>query len=148
MRFLQIEWHNHERARNSWEIEREEMKQKVTKDEGEIKKLKWQNEFLEKHVKMLESSLRAERAKSRALASGDKPVAENEVPKEAKGKAAAAKLDPRSGKTCCETTAFTSAGLSGPLFIANVVMYSLHQASQLLLERRGRLERVRPRPAS
>lgn len=106
MRFLQIEWHNHERARNSWEIEREEMKQKVTKDEGEIKKLKWQNEFLEKHVKMLESSLRAERAKSKALASGDKSVAENEVPKEAKGKAAA-KLDPRSGKTCCKTIAFT-----------------------------------------
>lgn len=80
------------------------MKQKVTKDEGEIKKLKWQNEFLEKHVKMLESSLRAERAKSKALASGDKSVAENEVSKEAKGKAAA-KLDPRSGKICRERTA-------------------------------------------
>ncbi|QDS70425.1 hypothetical protein FKW77_009613 [Venturia effusa] len=95
MRFLQIEWHNHERARNSWEIEREEMKQKVTKDEGEIKKLKWQNEFLEKHVKMLESSLRAERAKSKALASGDISAAEKESPKETKGKAAA-KLDPRT----------------------------------------------------
>lgn len=146
MRFLQIEWHNHERARNSWEIEREEMKQKVTKDEGEIKKLKWQNEFLEKHVKMLESSLRAERAKSRALAAGDKSVAEKEAATEVKGKAAA-KLDPRHGKTVHETTAFAQAHLLCPLFIANLIFHSLQQTSQFLLERRGRFERVRPRHA-
>jgi striatin 1/3/4 len=136
MRFLQIEWHNHERARNSWEIEREEMKQKVSKDEGEIKKLKWQNEFLEKHVKMLESSLRAERAKSRALAAGDKSVAENEATKEAKVKAAV-KLDPRSGKPAARRA------LLHALFMANKISHSSQQASQLLLERRGRLERVR-----
>lgn len=136
MRFLQIEWHNHERARNSWEIEREEMKQKVSKDEGEIKKLKWQNEFLEKHVKMLESSLRAERAKSRALAAGDKSTAENEATKEAKVKAAV-KLDTRSGKSAARQE------LLHALFMANKISHSSQQASQLFLERRGWLERVR-----
>ena len=70
MRFLQMEWHNHERARNAWEIEREELKQKASKDEGQLNKLRRQVEALEKHVKMLEMALKAERAKSKALATG------------------------------------------------------------------------------
>ncbi|KAI7180907.1 hypothetical protein KC352_g23582, partial [Hortaea werneckii] len=37
MRFLQIEWHAHERARNSWDIERAEMKAKIAKQEGEVR---------------------------------------------------------------------------------------------------------------
>ncbi|KIW09455.1 uncharacterized protein PV09_00335 [Verruconis gallopava] len=75
MRFLQMEWHNHERARNAWEIEREELKQKASKDEGQLNKLRRQVEALEKHVKMLEMALKAERKKSKALAAGDKAAA-------------------------------------------------------------------------
>jgi striatin 1/3/4 len=86
MRFLQMEWHNHERARNAWEIEREELKQKASKDEGQLNKLRRQVEALEKHVKMLEMALKAERAKSKALASGDKSVSEETSPKEPKAK--------------------------------------------------------------
>ncbi|KAF2404292.1 WD40 repeat-like protein [Trichodelitschia bisporula] len=88
MRFLQIEWHNHERARNAWDIERAEMKAKIAKNEGEFIKLKRSNEVLEKHIKMLEKALRDERKKSQTLASGGKPTAEDELQKEVKGKGA------------------------------------------------------------
>jgi striatin 1/3/4 len=89
MRFLQIEWHSHERARNAWDIERAEMIKKITALEGSSNKEKRQVEMLEKHVKMLEQALKAERAKSRALAAGEKAVENEQVQKqqkEAKGK--------------------------------------------------------------
>src|ERR1700761_2837138 len=101
MRFLQMEWHNHERARNAWEIEREELKQKASKDEGQLNKLRRQVEALEKHVKMLELALKAERKKSKALASGDNGTAgagaEGTSPKDAKGKTSG-KDEATSGK--------------------------------------------------
>lgn len=50
--------------------------------------LRRQVEVLEKHIRMLEQALKAERAKSRALASGDKTLAEEEPSKEPKGKGA------------------------------------------------------------
>lgn len=65
MRFLQIEWHNHERARNSWDIERAEMKAKIAKQEGELRHGKRLNEQLEKQIRMLEAALKNERNKSR-----------------------------------------------------------------------------------
>jgi striatin 1/3/4 len=76
MRFLQIEWHNHERARNSWDIERAEMKQKITKMQGENNQLKRTNQLLEKHVKMLENVIQNERRKAKAAAAGEKPPAD------------------------------------------------------------------------
>jgi len=92
MRFLQIEWHNHERLRNAWDIEREEMKMKIARQEGVNKKLKRMNEVLEKHVKMLETALRTERAKNKAAAGGEKTVADQEEPvADAKGKPALVK---------------------------------------------------------
>ncbi|KAI5365435.1 Putative striatin, WD40/YVTN repeat-like-containing domain superfamily [Septoria linicola] len=63
MRFLQIEWHNHERARNAWDIERAEMKAKIAKQEGESRQAKRINEQLERQVRMLENALKNERAK-------------------------------------------------------------------------------------
>jgi len=63
MRFLQIEWHNHERARNAWDIERAEMKAKIAKHEGESRHAKRINEQLERQVRMLESALKQERKK-------------------------------------------------------------------------------------
>ncbi|KAL1640036.1 1,2-dihydroxy-3-keto-5-methylthiopentene dioxygenase [Diplodia intermedia] len=74
MRFLQLEWHNHERARNAWDIERAEMKAKIAKQEGEVRSAKRLNDQLEKHVKMLENALRNERQKSKAQAQGEKPA--------------------------------------------------------------------------
>ncbi|EME43393.1 hypothetical protein DOTSEDRAFT_72705 [Dothistroma septosporum NZE10] len=65
MRFLQIEWHNHERARNAWDIERAEMRAKIAKQEGENKQGKRINEQLERQVRMLELALKNERAKSK-----------------------------------------------------------------------------------
>jgi striatin 1/3/4 len=100
MRFLQMEWHNHERARNAWEIEREELKQKASKDEGQLNKLRRQVEALEKHVKMLEMAVKAERAKSKALAAGAGATEKAAVatpddsPKDGKSK----KVDAASGK--------------------------------------------------
>lgn len=71
MRFLQIEWHNHERARNSWDIERAEMKAKIAKQEGEVRQAKRYNEQLNRQVRMLEQALRNERAKSKTAAANE-----------------------------------------------------------------------------
>lgn len=73
MRFLQIEWHNHERARNGWDIERAEMKAKIAKQEGDCRSARKMNDMLEKHVRMLEKALKNERAKNKALANGEEP---------------------------------------------------------------------------
>ena len=89
MRFLQIEWHNHERARNAWDIERAEMKAKIAKQEGDYRSAKKMNDMLERQVKMLEQALKYERAKGRALANGEeppKPPSEAEVKKGWDGK--------------------------------------------------------------
>ena len=89
MRFLQIEWHNHERARNAWDIERAEMKAKIAKQEGDTRALKRLNELLEKQIRMLERALKHERAKNKAIAAGEQPPeppAEEEVKKTWGGK--------------------------------------------------------------
>jgi hypothetical protein len=85
MRFLQLEWHNHERARNAWDIERAEMKAKIAKQEGEVRSAKKLNDQLNKHIRMLEQALTNERAKSKA--GGDAHATDDEK-KDAKGKKA------------------------------------------------------------
>jgi striatin 1/3/4 len=70
MRFLQLEWHNHERARNAWDIERAE-------------KL---NDQLNKHIRMLEQALMNERAKAKSGAVGGDATDDK---KDVKGKKAA-----------------------------------------------------------
>lgn len=69
MRFLQLEWHNHERARNAWDIERAEMKAKIAKQEGEVRSAKKLNDQLDKHIRMLESALMKERQKGKSSSS-------------------------------------------------------------------------------
>jgi striatin 1/3/4 len=81
MRFLQIEWHNHERARNAWDIERAEMKAKIAKQEGEGRQAKRLNEQLDRQVRMLEMALRNERAKSKGGKVDEKKGAELEKEK-------------------------------------------------------------------
>ncbi|KAF2012560.1 WD40 repeat-like protein [Aaosphaeria arxii CBS 175.79] len=87
MRFLQLEWHNHERARNAWDIERAEMKAKIAKQEGEVRSAKKLNDQLNKHIRMLEQALLNERNKNKAPASGGDAQSPGEDKKDSKGKA-------------------------------------------------------------
>lgn len=86
MRFLQLEWHNHERARNAWDIERAEMKAKIAKQEGEVRSAKKLNDQLNRHIRMLEQALMNERAKSKAAAAGGEVQAATDDKKDPKGK--------------------------------------------------------------
>ena len=58
MRFLQTEWHRHERDRNAWQIERAEMKSRIGKLEGDLRTNKKLRESMDKHIRMLENALR------------------------------------------------------------------------------------------
>lgn len=80
MRFLQTEWHRHERDRNAWQIERAEMKSRIGKLEGDGRTNKRLQESLGKHVKILENALKKEREKVKTLQAGSKL----EEPEEAK----------------------------------------------------------------
>lgn len=71
MRFLQTEWHRHERDRNAWEIEREEMKNRIAILEGETRTSRGLRTSLERHVKLLEIALKKEREKSRNASKGE-----------------------------------------------------------------------------
>ncbi len=71
MRFLQTEWHRHERDRNAWEIEREEMRNRIAILEGETRTSKGMRISLERHVKLLEIALKKERERSRNASKGD-----------------------------------------------------------------------------
>ncbi|KAG8526137.1 uncharacterized protein KY384_000130 [Bacidia gigantensis] len=64
MRFLQIEWHKHERERNAWEIERAEMKARIGKLEGDLRTNKKLRESMDKHIRMLENALKKSREKT------------------------------------------------------------------------------------
>ena len=58
MRFLQTEWHRHERDRNAWQIERAEMKSRIGKLEGDLRTNKRLRESMDKHIRMLEQAMR------------------------------------------------------------------------------------------
>jgi hypothetical protein len=96
MRFLQIEWHNHERARNAWDIERAEMKAKIAKQEGEGRQAKRLNEQLDRQVRMLEMALRNERAKSKGGKVEEKKGAESEKEKKKNGEEKGMKASKRA----------------------------------------------------
>lgn len=63
MRFLQTEWHRHERDRNAWQIERAEMKARIGKLEGDLRTNKKLRESMDKHIRMLENALKKSREK-------------------------------------------------------------------------------------
>ena len=71
MRFLQTEWHRHERDRNAWEIERAEMKSRIARLEGEARTAKRLHDSLGKHVKILEIALTKEREKIKSVSRGE-----------------------------------------------------------------------------
>lgn len=77
MRFLQTEWHRHERDRNSWEIERQEMKGRIARLEGSTRKSDIQNKSLNKYIKMLETALQKRDKLVKELKAGDVKTNEN-----------------------------------------------------------------------
>lgn len=81
MRFLQTEWHRHERDRNAWEIERAEMKSRIGRLEGELRTSKRLQESLGKHVRLMEAALKKEREKVKKLSNQEK-IEEQTDPKE------------------------------------------------------------------
>lgn len=70
MRFLQTEWHRHERDRNGWEIERQEMKGRIARLEGSTRKTDSSNKALKKYVNMLEKALKERDTQVKALKTG------------------------------------------------------------------------------
>lgn len=84
MRFLQMEWHRHERDRNAWQIERAEMKSRIGKLEGDGRTSKRLQESLGKHVKILENALRREREKAKAPPVEEQAAGKKDIGNQAK----------------------------------------------------------------
>ena len=87
MRFLQTEWHRHERDRNAWQIERAEMKSRIGKLEGDGRTNKRLRESMDKHIRILEHALKKEREKMKALQNqgqtGDQKEEKKDIKQEA-----------------------------------------------------------------
>jgi striatin 1/3/4 len=58
MRFLQTEWHRHERDRNAWEIEKQEMKARIASLEGQARRSDATQKALKKYVAILEKKVK------------------------------------------------------------------------------------------
>ncbi|EON96731.1 putative striatin pro11 protein [Phaeoacremonium minimum UCRPA7] len=61
MRFLQTEWHRHERDRNAWEIEKQEMKGRIAALEGAQRRADANQKALKKYVAILEKKVKDQR---------------------------------------------------------------------------------------
>ncbi|KAI0967941.1 stalk rot protein [Xylaria arbuscula] len=66
MRFLQTEWHRHERDRNSWEIERQEMKGRIAALEGAARRGDATQKALKRYVQILEKKIKDQTAELEA----------------------------------------------------------------------------------
>ncbi|KAI6781578.1 Striatin-like protein [Emericellopsis cladophorae] len=62
MRFLQTEWHRHERDRNAWEIERQEMRGRIAHLEGQARRADATQKALRKYVHILERKVKEQTA--------------------------------------------------------------------------------------
>ncbi|OTA96318.1 hypothetical protein M434DRAFT_129605 [Hypoxylon sp. CO27-5] len=69
MRFLQTEWHRHERDRNAWEIERQEMKGRIAALEGSARRADATQKALKRYVTILEKKVKDQAAKLEAASS-------------------------------------------------------------------------------
>ncbi|OWT43232.1 WD repeat protein [Pochonia chlamydosporia 170] len=58
MRFLQTEWHRHERERNAWEIEKQEMRGRIASLEGQARRADATQKALRKYVTILERKVK------------------------------------------------------------------------------------------
>lgn len=75
MRFLQTEWHRHERDRNAWEIEKQEMKGRIASLEGAARRADATQKALKKYVTILEKKVKeqASQLKGSTSASASAP---------------------------------------------------------------------------
>ncbi|ODA78075.1 hypothetical protein RJ55_06678 [Drechmeria coniospora] len=71
MRFLQTEWHRHERDRNSWEIEKQEMKGRIASLEGQARRADATQKALKKYVTMLERKVKDQAAQLKGAPAAD-----------------------------------------------------------------------------
>jgi striatin 1/3/4 len=62
MRFLQSEWHRHERERNAWDIEKQEMKARIAQLEGKIKRGDATQNASKKYIKILQRKIKEQSA--------------------------------------------------------------------------------------
>ncbi|OAA78607.1 striatin Pro11 [Akanthomyces lecanii RCEF 1005] len=62
MRFLQTEWHRHERDRNAWEIENQEMRSRIAHLEGQARRADATQKALRKYVAILERKIKDQAA--------------------------------------------------------------------------------------
>ncbi|KAI9336427.1 Striatin family-domain-containing protein [Zopfochytrium polystomum] len=72
LHFLQVEWRRFERERNEWELERADMKARLSFLEGERRGMENSKADLMRRVKMLEFALRQERGKYLSLQNATK----------------------------------------------------------------------------
>jgi len=70
MRFLQTEWHRHERDRNAWEIERLEMRSRIATLEGQARRADATQKALQKYVGILQTKVREQTEQLRGTAPG------------------------------------------------------------------------------
>lgn len=71
MRFLQTEWHRHERDRNAWEIENQEMRSRIASLEGQARRADATQKALRKYVSILERKVKDQATQLKGTASGD-----------------------------------------------------------------------------
>ncbi|PHH89591.1 hypothetical protein CDD83_5704 [Cordyceps sp. RAO-2017] len=71
MRFLQSEWHRHERDRNAWEIERQEMRGRIASLEGQARRADATQKALKKYVSILERKIKEQAAQLKGPAAAD-----------------------------------------------------------------------------
>lgn len=68
MRFLQTEWHRHERERNAWEIEKQEMRGRIASLEGQARRADATQKALKKYVTILERKVKDQAAQLKGTA--------------------------------------------------------------------------------
>lgn len=74
MRFLQTEWHRHERDRNSWEIEKQEMRGRIANLEGQARRADATQKALKKYVAILERKVKDQAEQIRGAAAAQEHV--------------------------------------------------------------------------
>ncbi|KAK8861935.1 putative signal transduction scaffold protein essential for virulence and fertility [Apiospora arundinis] len=100
MRFLQTEWHRHERDRNAWEIERQEMKGRIAALEGSARRADATQKALKRYVGILEKKVKEQSAqlKTGGSASSEGEHAVKQPPKVDRAALIAEKLNPSDEK--------------------------------------------------
>jgi striatin 1/3/4 len=79
MRFLQTEWHRHERDRNSWEIDKQEMKGRIANLEGQARRADATQKALRKYVAILERKVKEQAIQLKGAEAGELADAQQEV---------------------------------------------------------------------